>query len=75
MHVRGHVGVEGNEGADGLANKGCWLSEIDKERNWKVLEKEVRNRMNGKPENVEVSTLEVTGGGEVEVEQVEAKAS
>lgn len=39
-HVYGHMGEEGNEGADQLANQGCWLAETP-ERDWAALEQEV----------------------------------
>lgn len=34
-HVYGHVGIEGNEGADGLANQGALLPE-EEERDWEA---------------------------------------
>ena len=43
-HVYGHRGEEGNENADSLANKGCWLPEVP-EPDWAALEQEVLDDM------------------------------
>lgn len=41
-YVKGHAGIEGNEGADQLANKGCTFPEVSKEPDWTNLEAKVR---------------------------------
>ncbi|KAK7688797.1 hypothetical protein QCA50_008337 [Cerrena zonata] len=39
-YVKGHAGHEGNEGADALANQGCWQPE-EPERDWEALEEQL----------------------------------
>lgn len=43
-HVYGHVGIEGNEGADGLANVGATRPERS-ELNWDMLRENAEKRM------------------------------
>ncbi|KAL4254703.1 Ribonuclease H, partial [Abortiporus biennis] len=43
-YVQGHVGIPGNEGADGLANEGCLYPE-EPDRDWVALEAEVFRRI------------------------------
>ncbi|KAM6498561.1 Ribonuclease H-like domain containing protein [Amanita muscaria] len=40
-HVRGHMGITGNEGADVLAVQGASMPALE-DRNWKALERDVR---------------------------------
>jgi RNase H len=44
VHVKGHSGEEGNEGADAQANKGALLPAVP-ERDWERLEAELREQM------------------------------
>ncbi|KAI0799589.1 ribonuclease H-like domain-containing protein [Irpex lacteus] len=52
-HVYGHQGDPGNEGADGQANKGCWLPEIPEDEDWESLERETRARIAERKEELE----------------------
>ncbi|KAH8092193.1 hypothetical protein BXZ70DRAFT_951650 [Cristinia sonorae] len=43
-YVQGHVGIEGNEGADAQANRGCTMPEVE-EPDWVALEEAVLRRI------------------------------
>lgn len=59
-HVRGHVGIEGNEAADQLANLGTTESTIP-EPDWEKLEKQVLQSLKPvKPIKVVDDDLEVS---------------
>lgn len=64
----------GNEGADDLANKGCWLSEVSEERDWSSLERIIRERLDGTTDEVNPLSKKVTEGKEVELRQVKVRA-
>ncbi|THH08974.1 hypothetical protein EW145_g2335 [Phellinidium pouzarii] len=52
VYVRGHAGIVGNEGADGLANTGVLLPEVD-ERNWDAERRRIVRLMEQLKEELE----------------------
>jgi len=67
QYVQGHVGIEGNEGADAEANRGTTLPPVD-ERDWSSLEKDLRKRIETETRNrtypSEIAPIEVEDSGD-----------
>jgi hypothetical protein len=65
VHVAGHAGIVGNEGADQLANQGCWMPAVTEEPDWDDLALEVGIRREDTAELVRTGAGGTAALGEV----------